>query len=311
MNSLPIQNGEPVPDTPIDAVVTDAIVETDDNLESLIFPDESEATSTEPDADAHESDDVHRDEEVQLPNNDFCFTPEDFIETRNESSAATRHAGVYNSAWNHIKQLAGQTVESKSSKGNVVWTIVDAVEDDFFKKRLQLFKEKFCPVIDEERVFHDSEDLSKAFWKLWPANVDLEVEKVNKLIEKTNRDNKETYKRQFKQISKSEFFIFHALLIAASIFAEKGDKLWEEERPKKRRGISKSVNFGRWMKAWRFRQLKLFIPRLMECEEMKAAGDDWWPFKKRVNDYDANRVNNLYASHVLVFDESMSAYTPR
>ena len=49
----------------------------------------------------------------------------------------------------------------------------------------------------------------------------------------------------------------------------------------------------------------------MECEEMKAAGDDWWRFKKRVNDFNANRVNNLYASHALVFDESMSAYTPR
>ena len=317
MISVPIKEGEPVPETPIDAVVNDAIVETDDNLDSLLNPDESEATNTESDADGTELDgnNAHRDEEIQLPNNDFCFTPADFIETRNESSAATRHASVYNSAWNRIKQLVGQTVESKSSKGNVVWTIVDAVEDDVFKLRrgveLQRFKEKFCPVIDEERVFHDSEDLSKAFWKLWPANIDSEVEKVNKLIDKTNRDNKETYKRQFKQISKSEFVIFHALLIAASIFAEKGDKLWEEERPKKRRGISKSVNFGRWMKAWRFRQLKLFIPRLMECEEMKAAGDDWWRFKKRVNDFNANRVNNLYASHALVFDESMSAYTPR
>ena len=121
MNSFPIQKGEPVPDTPIDAVVNDAIVETDDNLESLIFPDESEATNTESDADDPESDgnNAHRDKELQLPNNDFCFTPEDFIETRNESNVATRHAGVYNSAWNHIKQLVGQTVESKSSKGNV------------------------------------------------------------------------------------------------------------------------------------------------------------------------------------------------
>ena len=54
----------------------------------------------------------------------------------------------------------------------------------------------------------------------------------------------------------------------------------------------------------------LFIPRLMEREEMKATGDDWWPFKKRANYYNADRVDNIYASHVLVYDENMSAYTP-
>ena len=251
---------------------------------------------------------------MQLPNNDFCFTPEDFLEIRAESNAAMRHAGAYSNAWNEIKALTGETVESKSSKGNVQWTIVDAVEEDHFRERraaeLHYVKEKLCLSVNGDRAFRDSNDLSKAFWKLWPVNVDLEVEKVNKLIDMQNQDNKETYKRQYKQVSKSEFLIFHALLIAASIFAEKGDKLWGED-PNKRRGISKSVNFGKWMKQWRFRQLKIFIPKLMECEELKAANDDWWQFKKRVDDFNTNRRNNLYASHALVFDESMSAYVPR
>ena len=76
MISVPIKEGEPVPETPIDAVVNDAIVETDDNLESLLYPDESEATNTESDADGPELDgnNAHRDEETQLPNNDLCFS---------------------------------------------------------------------------------------------------------------------------------------------------------------------------------------------------------------------------------------------
>ena len=299
-----------------DVLFNDAIVESDDNLESILNLEESDESQLEHNLESDENMSPSvPDGDVQLPNNDFCFTPEDFIETRAESNVATRHAGAYSKAWNDIKALIGETVESRSSKGNVQWTIVDAAEEDHFCQRrtaeLLYFKEKFSPSVNGDIVFHNLDDLSIAFWKLWPGNVDLEVEKVNKIIDQQNHENKETYKRQYKQVSKSEFLVFHALLIAASIFAEKGDKLWEEDKAIKRRGISKSVNFGKWMKKWRFRQLKLFIPRLMESEELKVANDDWWQFKERVDDFNTNRRNNLYASHVLVFDESMSAYVPR
>ena len=43
------------------------------------------------------------DEGDGLPNNDFCFTTEDFIETRNNVNDATRHQGTYVVAWKKIK----------------------------------------------------------------------------------------------------------------------------------------------------------------------------------------------------------------
>ena len=317
MNSVPISQGvqDTLPEVTLpDLATTDATDESEDNLQSILNTgiEDTEETLESPN-------DAECSEEIDLPNNDFCFTHEDFLENtlwnNNASRTAQRHAGAYNSAWREIKALVGQTVESKSSKGNALWTIVEDVEDDcFFDRRMaemKLFREKFSPATNEDRVFHDSDDLSKAFWKLWPVDVDDEVEKLNKLIDETNRENKETYRRQYKHASKSEFLTFHALLIAASLFSEKGEKLWEDEKPKRRRGISKSVNFGKWMKAWRFRQLKLFIPRLMECKELEGENDDWWKFKKRVHDFNTNRKNNIYASHALVFDESMSAYVPR
>ena len=119
--------------------------------------------------------------------------------------------------------------------------------------------------------------------------------------------------RQWKKVSKCEFFIFHALLIGASVLPQQGEKLWTEEdrKTKNKRGMIIKVDFGKWMKAWRFRQIKTLIPKIMESEVLKQRKDDWWKFKQRVSDFNKIRKEKLYASYALVFDESMSAYTPR
>ena len=65
------------------------------------------------------------------------------------------------------------------------------------------------------------------------------------------------------------------------------------------------------MKAWGFRQIKTLIPKIMESEDFKQSKDEWWKFKQRVSDFNKMRKEKLYASYTLVFDESMSAYTPR
>ena len=49
----------------------------------------------------------------------------------------------------------------------------------------------------------------------------------------------------------------------------------------------------------------------MESEDFKQSKDEWWKFKQRVSDFNKMRKEKLYASYTLVFDESMSAYTPR
>ena len=40
-----------------------------------------------------------------LPNNDFCFTKDDFIESINNINDATRYRGNYHFTWNKIKLL--------------------------------------------------------------------------------------------------------------------------------------------------------------------------------------------------------------
>ena len=39
--------------------------------------------------------------------------------------------------------------------------------------------------------------------------------------------------------------------------------------------------------------------------------DDWWKFKMRMNDFNSVRKIRMKSSHILVYDESMSAFIPR
>ena len=43
---------------------------------------------------------------------------------------------------------------------------------------------------------------------------------------------------------------------------------------KRRKGVSSGVDFGEYMKKWRFRQIHNLIARVMECQEISEQ-DDW------------------------------------
>ena len=45
------------------------------------------------------------------------------------------------------------------------------------------------------------------------------------------------------------------------------------------------VNFGEWIKVWRFKQIKTLILKILESDDLKQIKDDWWKFKKYVSDF--------------------------
>jgi hypothetical protein len=47
------------------------------------------------------------------------------------------------------------------------------------------------------------------------------------------------------------------------------------------------------------------------ADETRKDRDDWWQFSTQIESFNKKRKEGLYASHVLVFDESMSAFVPR
>ena len=78
---------------------------------------------------------------------------------------------------------------------------------------------------------------------------------------------------------------------------------------KQRKGLSDQVDFSKYMRLWRFKEIKRYVPIIMEDETMKD--DDWWKFKRRVEMFNKKRQSGIATSHVLVFDESMCAFVPR
>ena len=64
------------------------------------------------------------------------------------------------------------------------------------------------------------------------------------------------------------------------------------------------------MKQWRFKQIRQYIPEVM-ADKSKEETDSWWKFSTRVAKFNSKQKQLLKSSHVLVFDELMSAFVPR
>ena len=100
-------------------------------------------------------------------------------------------------------------------------------------------------------------------------------------------------------------------MIGASAHTEQGEKLWPDTRVKyKARSVFRPVDFGEYMRSWRFKEIKSFI-RFAVQDESKEEEDDWWQFSSQIESFNKKRKEAVFASHVLVFDESMSAFVPR
>ena len=157
-------------------------------------------------------------------------------------------------------------------------------------------------------------DYNASFWSLWPTKIDDDVERLNKVITLDNIIRKKNYQRPIRVVTKKEFVIFHALMIGAAVYCEAGEKLWFNEaqhnRNKRRSTLSEKNDFSKYMKHWRFKQIRQYIPNVMQDSNLQH-NNDWWKFVTRVDDFNSVRKKNMKSSHVLVFDESMSAFILR
>ena len=63
-------------------------------------------------------------------------------------------------------------------------------------------------------------------------------------------------------IGKSEYIISTALMIGAAVHSDKGEKLWNAVCGKrKKRRLSESIDYGKYMKPWMFKEIKHLYPR--------------------------------------------------
>ena len=115
-------------------------------------------------------------------------------------------------------------------------------------------------------------------------------------------------------VEKDEYFVFHALMIASIVRAQQGAMLWKDDRKnmkKRRKGFYGDIDFGKNVKWWRFKQIKYFVPIVMEDATMRDEDVDWWHFKDHIIKHNENKKQIICTSHVIVFDESLSSFIPR
>ena len=258
------------------------------------------------------------------------FTESDFLETQNMHNESMKHVSTYNEAWRQIREMKGKEIVCESGKknkdGKVVWKIVEDVDEDVFREireyEVGLFDKKNVPLFVNDSIdptLEGGDDYNNTFWRLWPASIDNDLDRLNEAIRKDNVERKKKFQRPIRTVTKAEFIIFHALLIGSSVHSAQGVRLWKEDsllgingknEKKQRVGLSEKVDFSKYMRLWRFKEIKRYVPIIMEDETMKES-DDWWRFKGRVELYNKKRQSEVNTSHILVFDESMSAFIPR
>ena len=60
-------------------------------------------------------------DDIELPNNDFCFTEDDFLQSFTVMNDTTRHRGFCHNSWKKIRELDGKEVTCRNTKdGKVV-----------------------------------------------------------------------------------------------------------------------------------------------------------------------------------------------
>lgn len=110
-----------------------------------------------------------------------------------------------------------------------------------------------------------------------------------------------------KTVTEKEFWQFWGIILAASVYGIGGENLWDGDSLE---GLLNAPNMKRFMKLYRFNEIKRFQPKMFE-DETRRETDPWWRFIKAIEDFNANRSKTVAASAWKVFDESMSAFRPQ
>lgn len=108
------------------------------------------------------------------------------------------------------------------------------------------------------------------FQYLWPTNVDGDVAAINIKIVKENHSRNERYQRPIRAVSKSEYIMFATLIIGVAVHSDKGEKLWNAvSSNRKKQRLQHNTYYGKYMKPWRFKEIKLFLPEIIVAIQQK------------------------------------------
>ena len=211
---------------------------------------------------------------------------------------------AYREAVDRIKRLHGTEVKSGKNMDQITWTVVDEVDGHSLK-----LWEDSCVKKVKDPAFYTS-SLADSLLLLWPGNIWMQWEYMNKMIREDNRERRKIFARPIKEVSRKELLTFLSLIIAATQYSERGRPLWGNDEEKATKNFSRTANFTQYMSHTRFQQIKSVIPSMM-IDDSKKETDDWWKHRRFVDGFNSNREKILHTSRIRVLDETMSALWPR
>jgi len=109
-----------------------------------------------------------------------------------------------------------------------------------------------------------------------------------------------------RHVTEKEFWIFFGILIAARIHGRYGS-VWDSGQPEGQRSM---VNYAKYMKQYRFLQIRDIISNMWASPEEKHK-DDWWLISHCIAEFNENQKRQVNASFMKTLDESMSAFCPQ
>ena len=247
----------------------------------------------------HDHEEVSSDDE-EIPNGDWDLADEmlKYLDTEETE----RHKNNYDKAWEEIHSLAGQEVTIKADGVTTVWTVVDEVEP--FDEDLSN-SDRYCGLWDED--YSSDKKLIELFLNLWPGDIFKQLENLNLNLVEVNYNRKKSLKRRpIKDVTRNELITFIALVIAASSSPLRGTNLWNPPNNL----FNKTIGYGKFMKEYRFKEIKTLFPMLFWNKEARSS-DPWWKFRTAVDEFNRTRKEMINVSSCMVMDESMSSIIPR
>jgi len=101
---------------------------------------------------------------------------------------------------------------------------------------------------------------------------ELKEIKMNQLIREDNKQSK----KEIKDFETRDFIIGHALMIGTSCYCQSGSVLFDDSKENEDEWdtIMQKVNFSKYMKLYRFKEFRHYLPRIWEKPATKDQ-DPW------------------------------------
>lgn len=111
-----------------------------------------------------------------------------------------------------------------------------------------------------------------------------------------------------RSVTENEWWTFFGIILSAHCYGDGGSSLWSKSDEGD--GILSAPNMDQYMKEWRFKEIKKYIP-MIYADNSRKNDDPWWQFVSGVDQFNSNRSYRVASSIWKVFDESMSAFRPQ